>query len=210
MATVRRAGQRVTATSPDALIIAAMSIVLVYRLDHEPDYSSGSVGLLASGCCPRFDTGMVIPAIVTVARLAVSSVIAAAHQRPKTERNVMNGQQGQRIVLATMMVLGVAAAALGAGQRASAKDAERVSDFGTKAAFEASCEVLGGSFSEDGIGNTNCDADDGGGRSATPMATTAGTPHPIAGAAAGGQGSQIDGTIISAPIVAGSLPATTR
>ena len=117
----------------------------------------------------------------------------------------MSGQQGQRIVLAAMMVLGVAAAAVGESQRASAKDAERVSDFGSKAAFEASCEVLGGSFSEDGIGNTNCDADDGGWTQCDANGNDCWyTPPDRQGPSAGGQVSQIDGTIISAPIVVGS------
>lgn len=118
----------------------------------------------------------------------------------------MNGQQVQRIVLAATMVLG-ATAALGAGQIASAKDAVRVSDFGTKAAFEASCEVLGGSFSEDGIGNTNCDADDGGWTQCDANGNDCWyTPPDRLAPQTGGQSSQIDGTIISAPIVVGSTP----
>ncbi len=117
----------------------------------------------------------------------------------------MNGQQGQRIVLAAMMVLGVAAAALGDSQRASAKDAERVADFGTKANFEYTCEFLGGSFSEDDIGNTNCDADDGGWTQCDANGNDCWyTPPDRPAPQAGGQGSQIDGTIISAPIVVGS------
>jgi hypothetical protein len=63
----------------------------------------------------------------------------------------------RRVILGALVAL-VAASVLGPGYGASAADdgARPRPDYGSKELFKLECELLGGTFSEDGIGNTNC------------------------------------------------------
>jgi hypothetical protein len=71
----------------------------------------------------------------------------------------MHEQHGmRRVVLAALMVM-VALATVGANTP-SAADHKRP-DFGSAEGFRLECELLGGTYSEDGIGNTNCHYPDG-------------------------------------------------
>jgi hypothetical protein len=68
----------------------------------------------------------------------------------------------QRWLLHALVVLLAVSTALGDGHGASAKDNARPRpDYASKEAFKLECELLGGTFSEDGIGNTNCRFPDG-------------------------------------------------
>jgi hypothetical protein len=72
----------------------------------------------------------------------------------------MNGQQ-----LTRRRMLGALAGALailaGSATRSEAKDATKRPDYGSKGQFQLECELLGGTFSEDGLGNTECHFSDG-------------------------------------------------
>jgi hypothetical protein len=74
----------------------------------------------------------------------------------------MHHQQGRRqIAHAALIVMIVGIVALSAGPSTSARDAQKIPDQGSKANFKANCEVLGGTFIEDGLGNTECHYPDG-------------------------------------------------
>jgi hypothetical protein len=64
----------------------------------------------------------------------------------------------QRVILGALMVLVAASAAFGAGYGASAANdgARPRPDYASKEAFRLECELLGGTFSVDRDGNTNC------------------------------------------------------
>jgi hypothetical protein len=73
----------------------------------------------------------------------------------RRKETAMQKQRGSRRWL--FGVLAAASAALGAGHGASAGDnAKPRPDYGSKELFRLECELLGGTFSEDGIGNTRC------------------------------------------------------
>jgi hypothetical protein len=76
----------------------------------------------------------------------------------------MPWQLGRRVILGTLVVLVAASAAVSTGgdARAEAKDPIYVGGYGSKAAFQESCNAGKGTFSEDGLGNTNCHFKDGG------------------------------------------------
>ena len=75
----------------------------------------------------------------------------------------MQGQpKTRRLILGALVVMVAASTALGGAAGASAADATKRPDYGGKAGFKLECEALGGTFSEDGIGNTNCHWPDGG------------------------------------------------
>jgi hypothetical protein len=50
---------------------------------------------------------------------------------------------------------------LGPGDARASDNARPRPDFGSKEQFATECELLDGEFSEDGLGNTNCDYEDG-------------------------------------------------
>jgi hypothetical protein len=69
----------------------------------------------------------------------------------------------RRWLLSALVVAVVAATAPGSGDGArAAGDSHKRPDYGSKLAFKLECELLGGTFSEDGIGNTYCDTPYGG------------------------------------------------
>ncbi len=73
----------------------------------------------------------------------------------------MNRQHGiQRLILGALVVMLATVAALGTGHDSSA--AKSISDFGSEWNFKTICEEAGGTFSRDGIGNTNCHYPNGG------------------------------------------------
>jgi hypothetical protein len=68
----------------------------------------------------------------------------------------MNRQQLTRRMILGVAVVMVASASLGTAHSVSAADAKKIPDHGSKANFKLNCEDIEGTFSEDGIGNTNC------------------------------------------------------
>lgn len=72
----------------------------------------------------------------------------------------MDGQH-----LTRRRILGACAGALtilaASASRIVAKDATKRPDYGSKSQFKLECELLGGTFSEDGLGNTECHFSDG-------------------------------------------------
>jgi hypothetical protein len=68
----------------------------------------------------------------------------------------MDGQRGsRRLMLGALVVMLAAATALGDGSGASAEVKKRP-DYGSKAQFKLECELMGGTFKEDDLGNTEC------------------------------------------------------
>jgi hypothetical protein len=70
----------------------------------------------------------------------------------------MNRQDGmRRVILGAVVAMVAAATALGTGSGASATDgAFHVGGHGSKANFQRECKKSGGTFGEDGLGNTTC------------------------------------------------------
>jgi len=75
----------------------------------------------------------------------------------------MDGRHGTRrrmlgtVAGVSMLLLG----GLAAGPAGAADNAKKRSDFADKEHFELECELLGGTYSEDGLGNTECHFPDG-------------------------------------------------
>jgi len=69
------------------------------------------------------------------------------------------GQQGIRRLCSAVLVLMVVLAQLGSDSVSAA--GHKRPDFGSAEGFRLECELLGGTYSEDGIGNTNCHYPDG-------------------------------------------------
>src|SRR5918998_6829707 len=72
---------------------------------------------------------------------------------------MMHQQQGIRRLSCALLVIVVALAQL--GPEAASATAHKRPDFGSAEGFRLECELLGGTYSEDGIGNTNCHYPDG-------------------------------------------------
>jgi hypothetical protein len=71
----------------------------------------------------------------------------------------MHGQHGiRRMFLATLVIM-VALVQVGPDGANAAGNSRP--DFGSREGFKLECELLGGTFSEDGLGNTNCHYPDG-------------------------------------------------
>jgi hypothetical protein len=62
------------------------------------------------------------------------------------------------MVLAALVVM---VAVVHAGSDSASATAHKRPDFGSAEGFRLECELLGGTYSEDGIGNTNCHYPDG-------------------------------------------------
>jgi hypothetical protein len=74
----------------------------------------------------------------------------------------MNRQNGTRRWFLGALVVMVAAMSLGPGNGVSAEDnAHQVFDHKSKANFQSFCKNQGGTFGEDGLGNTSCTFKDG-------------------------------------------------
>ncbi len=71
----------------------------------------------------------------------------------------VQGPRGIRRVFFAVLVMMVALAQLGADSASAT--AHKRPDFGSAEGFRLECELLGGTYSEDGIGNTNCHYPDG-------------------------------------------------
>src|SRR5215207_9292983 len=71
----------------------------------------------------------------------------------------MHQQQGIRRLCCALLVIVVALAQL--GPESASATAHKRPDFGSAEGFRLECELLGGTYSEDGIGNTNCHYPDG-------------------------------------------------
>jgi hypothetical protein len=72
---------------------------------------------------------------------------------------MMHQQQGIRRLCCALLVMVVAFAQL--GPEPVSATAHKRPDFGSAEGFKLECELLGGTYSEDGIGNTNCHYPDG-------------------------------------------------
>jgi hypothetical protein len=113
----------------------------------------------------------------------------------------MHQLQGRRqILFGALFVLVATLAALSTGQSVSAKDAQKIPDYSSKAGFKDLCEAIDGTFSEDGLGNTECHYPDGGWTECDANGKdcwyTPARPAPPTGIG--------DGTIPSVPIVDGT------
>jgi hypothetical protein len=64
----------------------------------------------------------------------------------------------RRMFLAALVMM---AALVHAGSESASATAHKRPDFGSAEGFRLECELLGGTYSEDGIGNTNCHYPDG-------------------------------------------------
>ncbi len=71
----------------------------------------------------------------------------------------MHQQHGIRRLCCALLVMVVALAQL--GPESASATAHKRPDFGSAEGFRLECELLGGIYSEDGIGNTNCHYPDG-------------------------------------------------
>src|ERR687894_393236 len=69
------------------------------------------------------------------------------------------GQREIRRFCLALLVMVVALAQL--GPEPASATAHKRPDFGSAEGFRLECELLGGTYSEDGIGNTNCHYPDG-------------------------------------------------
>lgn len=116
----------------------------------------------------------------------------------------MDRQQGRRRILAAALIVMVGFAAQSTAQSASAKEAQKIPGYGSKAKFQAYCESLGGTFIEDGLGNTECHYPDGGWTECDANGNdcwyTPQRPAPPMGL----PNSDIAGSIVTAPIVDGT------
>ena len=63
------------------------------------------------------------------------------------------------------------------GPESASATAHKRPDFGSAEGFRLECELLGGTYSEDGIGTLTATIPTALGPNATPTATTAGLPH---------------------------------
>src|SRR5918994_3542237 len=72
---------------------------------------------------------------------------------------MMHQRQGIRRFCCALLVMVVAVAQL--GPESASATAHKRPDFGSAEGFRLECELLGGTYSEDGIGNTNCHYPDG-------------------------------------------------
>jgi hypothetical protein len=72
---------------------------------------------------------------------------------------MMHQQQGIQRLCCALLVMVVALAQL--GPESASATAHKRPDFGSAEGFRLECELLGGTYSEDGIGNTNCHYPDG-------------------------------------------------
>jgi hypothetical protein len=73
--------------------------------------------------------------------------------------STMHVQHGIRRALFAALV--VIVALVHAGSDSASAAGNKRPDFGSKEGFKLECELLGGTFSEDGLGNTNCHYPDG-------------------------------------------------
>jgi hypothetical protein len=64
----------------------------------------------------------------------------------------------RRVFLAALLMM---VALVHAGSDSASATAHKRPDFGSAEGFRLECELLGGTYSEDGIGNTNCHYPDG-------------------------------------------------
>ena len=71
----------------------------------------------------------------------------------------MHRQHGTRRMFLVALVMMVAL--VHAGSDSASATAHKRPDFGSAEGFRLECELLGGTYSEDGIGNTNCHYPDG-------------------------------------------------
>jgi hypothetical protein len=104
----------------------------------------------------------VIASTASTARFSIVLVLGNRMTAGDAGETAMDRPQPRRTIAhAALIALMIGVAMLGAGPSASAKDAQKIPDYHSAADFRYTCELLGGTYMEDGLGNTECHYSDG-------------------------------------------------